>query len=66
MALIEEKSFRAVLEGAIAGDSDDFEKIIKMYDPMLKRYSTWNGKLDEDLKQCILLRLALKISKFDI
>lgn len=62
----DDRSFRSILEGAIAGNSDDFERIIEMYEPMLRRYSTWNGKLDEDLRQTILLRMALKISKFDI
>lgn len=62
----EAKSFRAVLEGAIAGNNDDFERIIEMYEPMLRRYSTWNGVLDEDLRQTILYRMAKKISKFDM
>ena len=56
----EAKSFRAVLEGAIACNNDDFERIIEMYEPMLRRYSTWNGVLDEDLRQTILYRMAKK------
>lgn len=62
----ESKSFRAILEGAKAGNDDDFEILIEMYEPMLCRYSTWNGKLDEDLRQTILYRMAKQISKFNL
>lgn len=58
------RSFRSILEGAVAGDHDDLETILKMYEPMIRKYSTWNGRVDEDLRQYIMMRIALNISKF--
>ena len=47
--------FRVTLQGAVAGNHDDFLKIITLYAPLI-----------EDLHQYILMHIALKISKFII
>lgn len=58
--------FRITLQGAVAGNHNDFEKIIKLYAPLIERHCYINGKFDEDLHQYILMHIALKISKFII
>lgn len=54
------------LQGAVAGNHDAFEKIIDLYAPLIEHHCYINGKYDEDLHQYILMRIALKISKFNI
>ena len=56
--------FFRMLQGAVAGSHEDLEKIFEMYGPMINRYSYRNGKLDEDLRQYIMIHIALNISKF--
>ena len=58
--------FRITLQGAVAGNHDDFERIIDLYAPLIEHHCYINGKYDEDLHQYILMRIALKISKFNI
>lgn len=60
------KVFRRILEEAIAGNHEALERIFELYDPLINQHSRINGKLDEDLKQYILIHIALNISKFDI
>lgn len=56
--------FQRILHGAIDGNHDDLELILSMYEPMINKYSMINGFLDEDLKQYIMIHIALNISKF--
>lgn len=60
------EEFRTVLKGAVAGIHDDLETILRLYEPLITKYSYINGKLDEDLKQYISLHIALNISKFTL
>jgi len=60
------EEFRKVLTGAIAGNHLDFEALIKLYMPLIDHNSYLYGQLDEDLKQYILMHIALNISKFKI
>ena len=64
MSVAEHNGFRSTLERAIAGDQDALGEIFVMYDPMIHRYSMLDGKKDEDLRQYIMIRVALNISKF--
>ena len=66
MSVVEHSGFRSTLERAIAGDQDALREIINMYDPMFRRYSMLNGREDEDLRQYLMIRVALNISKFNI
>ena len=66
MPVVDHGGFCSTLERAIAGDQDALEEIFKMYDPMIRRYSMLNGKEDEDLRQYIMIRIVLNISKFRI
>lgn len=60
------EEFSIILTKAIAGEHEALEKILLMYMPMIDRQCTIDGKLDEDMRQYILMRIALNISKFQI
>lgn len=60
------KTFREILLGAVAGNHTDLEEIIRLYEPLIYGNSFIDGKYDEDLRQYILIRIALNISKFSI
>lgn len=54
------------LKGAIAGSHEDLEIILKMYEPLIKKYSYINDVFQEDLHQYLLIHIALNISKFTL
>ena len=58
--------FRSILTAAVAGEHYALEIILKQYSPLINRYSVIDGKLDEDLRQYILMHIALNIGKFSI
>lgn len=60
------KQFSDALQGAVEGNHEDLEEILKLYMPMIDRYSYLNGKLDEDMKQYIMIHIALNISRFPL
>lgn len=60
------KDFRDLLLGAIAGNHNDLEGILKLYEPLINKHSHIDGRYDEDLHQYILIHIALNISKFII
>lgn len=62
--IIDGDEFQKVLEGAVAGRHDDLETILRLYLPLINRYSCVNGELDEDLRQYLMIHIALNISKF--
>lgn len=64
--LMKDKEFRAALTAAVAGDHDDLELILRLYAPLIDRYSIVDGRLDEDLRQYILIHIAQNISKFPL
>ena len=59
-------SFNQILEKAINGDEESIQKILKIYEPMIKSNSKWRGLLDEDLEEYIIIRIIKNISKFKI
>lgn len=61
-----QKEFRRILQGAVAGSHEDLEELLQLYMPMINKYSYLNGQLDEDLRQYIMIHIALNISKFPI
>ena len=61
---ISAEKFQRVLEGAIAGKHGDLEALLQLYMPLINHYSMLNGKLDEDLRQYLMIHIALNISKF--
>ncbi len=58
--------FRTVLENAMSGSQKDLEKILKLYKPLIDSSSYVNGRLNEDLRQYIVLHIIKNISKFKI
>ena len=63
---MDKELFRITLQGAVAGNHDDFLKIIELYEPLISNHCYINGKFDADLHQYVLMHIALKISKFII
>ncbi|MDO4286413.1 MAG: helix-turn-helix domain-containing protein [Eubacteriales bacterium] len=61
-----QEEFRRTLQGAVAGGHEDLEEILRLYMPMINKYSYLDGQLDEDLRQYIMIHIALNISKFPI
>lgn len=60
------EEFCRMLEEAILGSHEALERIFEMYAPMINKHSRIDGKLDEDLKQHILIHITFNISKFHI
>ena len=50
----------------MAGNHSDLEVILQLYMPLIDSNRYLLGQLDEDLKQYILIHIALNISKFKI
>lgn len=60
------EKFHNVLTGAVAGSHKDVEQILELYMPLIDKHSYVNGRLDEDLKQYLMIHIALQIGKFPI
>lgn len=59
-----DEEFCKVLEGAVAGRHEDLETLLQLYRPLIDKYSFWGGCIDEDLRQYLLIHIALNITKF--
>ena len=57
--------FREILVRAQAGDNEAMTDILEMYMPLINKHSFVKGKLDEDLRQNILLQIVKSIKKFN-
>lgn len=60
------EEFDLTLLKAVSGSHEALEKILELYAPLINKYSMVDGRLDEDLRQYILIHIALNISKFNI
>lgn len=60
------EEFHNVLTGAVAGSHKDVEQILELYMSLIDKNSYVNGRLDEDLKQYLMIHIALQIGKFPI
>ena len=60
------EEFCSVLTGAVVGCHEDLEQVLELYMPLIDKYSYVNGRLDEDLKQYLMIHIALQIGKFPI
>ncbi len=63
---MKEKDFEVRLEKAIAGDESAILELIGQYEPLINKYSRWSGKINDDLKQYIILRFLKSIKNFKI
>ena len=59
-------AFCGVLQAAIAGSQEALEALLDLYMPLINEASYLRGQLDEDLRQYILIHIALNISKFPL
>ncbi len=66
MGKLTKEEFYSVLTGAMTGCHEDLEQILELYMPLIDKYSYVNGKLDEDLKQYLMIHIALQIGKFPV
>lgn len=64
--MMSKEEFRSILTGAVSGCHEDLEKILELYMPLIEKNSYVNGRLDEDLKQYLMIHIALQIGKFPI
>jgi hypothetical protein len=62
---MESRLFSEVLRDAISGDPDSVEAILAKYMPLINRQSVIDGKLNEDLRQYIIMRIIMQIPKFN-
>lgn len=58
--------FEQVLRGAVAGSHRDLEKLLELYQPLIRKHSRINGSFHEELHQYLLIHIALNIHKFTI
>ena len=56
--------FQAVLQKAVKGDRVALEQLLILYKPLIDHASMVNGRLDEDLRQEIMLHLVKAIPQF--
>lgn len=61
-----QEEFHRILQGAVAGSHENLEELLQLYMPMINKYSYLDNQLDEDLRQYIMIHIALNISKFPI
>ncbi len=61
-----EQEFKGMIHRAKNGDFNALEKILRLYEPMINKHSYILGKMDEDLKQYILLRVVTDIKRFKL
>lgn len=61
-----QEEFRLTLMEAISGSHEALEKLLELYAPLINKHSRINGQIDEDLRQYILIHIALNFSKFTI
>lgn len=59
-----EYNFDEILFEATNGNKKAIEQIIKLYKPLILKYSYISGKVDEDLKQTIILKIIKSLPKF--
>uniref|UniRef100_UPI0025581674 helix-turn-helix domain-containing protein n=1 Tax=Schaedlerella arabinosiphila TaxID=2044587 RepID=UPI0025581674 len=52
------EEFGKILEDATLGSHQALERIFELYDPLISKHCRIDGKIDEDLKQYILIHTA--------
>ena len=58
--------FHRILKEAVGGSHEALEILMHLYEPLIRKHSMIDGELDEDLRQYIMIHIALNISKFQI
>ena len=60
------EEFRLTLQAAVSGSHEALERLFELYAPLIDKHSRVDGRIDEDLRQYIMIHIALNISKFTI
>lgn len=60
-----QQNFESVLNGAIQGDLKALERLLDLYQPLIRKYSYVNGRLDEDLYQQLIFRTLKQVGRFE-
>ena len=63
---MDSRDFEMMLRGAVKGRKEDLEKVIELYGPLIDRYSYVDGRLDEDLRQYLMMRIVQQIGHFSL
>ena len=58
--------FHRILKEAVDGSHEALEILLHLYEPLIRQHSMIDGELDEDLRQYIMIHIALNISKFPL
>ena len=58
--------FEKMLQAAVSGSLEALEQLFLLYAPLIDKHSKIDGRIDEDLRQYLLIHIALNISKFVI
>ncbi len=58
--------FHRILKEAVDGSHEALEILLHLYEPLIRKHSMIDGELDEDLRQYIMIHIALNISKFPL
>ena len=58
--------FEKMLQAAVSGSHAALEQLFLLYAPLIDKHSKIDGRIDEDLRQYLLIHIALNISKFVI
>ena len=66
MATENKMSFRDLIIEAQKGNNEAMTEIIEMYMQVINKHSYIVGRIDEDLRQEILLKIILNIGKFKV
>lgn len=61
---VSNKELKDLIVKAQAGDNEAMTDILELYMPLINKHSFINGRLDEDLRQNILLEIVKSIKKF--
>lgn len=64
--ILDKQEFSQVLQRAVAGSHPDLERVLQLYDPLIRKYSHIDDSFNEDLHQYLLIHIALNIHKFTI
>lgn len=66
MATENKMSFRDLIIEAQKGNNEAMTEIIEMYMQVINKHSYIDGRIDEDLRQEILLKIIMNIGKFKV
>ena len=58
--------FHRILKEAVDGSHEALEILLHLYESLIRKHSMIDGELDEDLRQYIMIHIALNISKFPL